>query len=105
MTTPVDAGTERSIGAERLRMFVQPILVLVAGAAVVFWAFDRDLTATQSENINAANVALLIWQHLLITVDGETAPECRDIAIPDGALAYSTGHQVSVAYRTDGGTA
>ena len=33
----------------------------------MFWAFDRDLTATQQENINPANVATLIWQHLLIT--------------------------------------
>ena len=41
-------------------------------------------------------------EHLLITVDGETAPECRDIPIPDGALVYSTEHNVSVAYRAVG---
>jgi osmoprotectant transport system permease protein len=68
MTTSVEAGTGTTSGAERVRMFVQPVLVLIVGAAVVFWAFDRDLTATQRENVNAGNVALLIWQHLLITI-------------------------------------
>jgi predicted phage baseplate assembly protein len=42
-------------------------------------------------------------ENLLITVDGETAPECRDVAISAVALASSTEHQVSVAYRLDGG--
>ncbi|EKF23467.1 binding--dependent transport system inner membrane component family protein [Mycolicibacterium hassiacum DSM 44199] len=53
--------------AERARLLLQPALVLLVGGAVVYWAFDRDLTATQRENINPGNVAALIWQHLLIT--------------------------------------
>lgn len=67
--TDTTSGTATAVRgrAERLRLLIQPALVLVVGAAVVFWAFDRDLTATQQENVNAANVALLIWQHLLIT--------------------------------------
>ena len=64
----VDASTAGPTRAERLRLLIQPALVLIVGAAVVFWAFDRDLTATQQENINVANVTLLIWQHLLITI-------------------------------------
>ena len=63
----VDTSAPTTTRADRLRLLIQPVLVLVVGAAVVFWAFDRDLTATQQENINAANVSLLIWQHLLIT--------------------------------------
>lgn len=35
---------------------------------------------------------------LVITVDGMDAPECRDVVLADGALAYSTSHQVSVSY-------
>lgn len=62
------AGAPATTAAERLRLLIQPVLVLIVGAAVVFWAFDRDLTATQRENINPGNVATLIWQHLLITV-------------------------------------
>jgi len=67
-TVVADASTAGPTRAERLRLLIQPVLVLVVGAAVVFWAFDRDLTATQQENINAANVSQLIWQHLLITI-------------------------------------
>lgn len=67
MTAAVDTAAPTTTRADRLRLLIQPVLVLIAGVAVVFWAFDRDLTATQQENINAANVSLLIWQHLLIT--------------------------------------
>ncbi|MGE2714789.1 ABC transporter permease [Mycolicibacterium litorale] len=71
VSTLADRATDRktpaTTSAERLRLLVQPALVLVVGAAVVFWAFHRDLTATQQENINAGNVVTLIWQHLLIT--------------------------------------
>jgi osmoprotectant transport system permease protein len=63
-TTTETPGTS---AADRLRLFAQPVLVLIVGAAVVFWAFNRTLTATQQENINPGNVATLIWQHLLIT--------------------------------------
>lgn len=68
MTTTVDHAAPTKTRAEQLRLFIQPALVLIVGAAVIFWAFDRDLTATQKENINAANVTMLIWQHLLITL-------------------------------------
>lgn len=67
MTTIADRAAAKATSAEKLRLLIQPGLVLVVGAVVVWWAFDRDLTATQQENINPANVAALIWQHLLIT--------------------------------------
>lgn len=66
-TGTATGGAPARTAAERLRLFIQPVLVLIVAAAVVFWAFDRDLTATQRENINPATVATLIWQHLLIT--------------------------------------
>ena len=37
-------------------------------------------------------------RRLIISVDGEEAPECTDISIRDGALVYSTSHEVSVEY-------
>lgn len=67
MSTVADRAAPRTTSAEKLRLLIQPALVLVVAAAVVFWAFNRELTATQQENINPANVATLIWQHLLIT--------------------------------------
>ncbi|MGE0219538.1 ABC transporter permease [Mycolicibacterium sp.] len=65
--TDEPAGAPATTPAERVRLFIQPVLVLAVAAAVVFWAFNRDLTATQRENINPGNVATLIWQHLMIT--------------------------------------
>ncbi|KUI22349.1 ABC transporter permease [Mycobacterium sp. GA-2829] len=67
MSTVADRAAPKTTSAEKLRLLIQPALVLVVAAAVVFWAFNRELTATQQENINPANVATLIWQHLLIT--------------------------------------
>jgi predicted phage baseplate assembly protein len=37
-------------------------------------------------------------RRLVISLDGDEAPECTDIPIRDGALVYSTAHQVSVDY-------
>jgi osmoprotectant transport system permease protein len=65
--TATTEGAPKLTGAERLRLWIQPALVVIVAAAVVFWAFDRELTATQQENINVGNVSALIWQHLLIT--------------------------------------
>jgi predicted phage baseplate assembly protein len=44
-------------------------------------------------------------RNLVISLEGEAAPECRDIAIRDGALVYSTQHDVSVDYAITGGAA
>ena len=35
---------------------------------------------------------------LVITVDGEEAPECRDVAVEEGVLLYSTEHDVQIGY-------
>ncbi|MDG4666593.1 ABC transporter permease [Mycobacterium sp. 236(2023)] len=71
MSTATETGEATSAPAttpaERARLFIQPVLVLVVAAAVIFWAFNRELTATQQENINPGNVTTLIWQHLLLT--------------------------------------
>ncbi|GGF15923.1 ABC transporter permease [Williamsia phyllosphaerae] len=66
MTTTVD--TEVAKGEGRLRLFIQPVLVLIVAAAVLTWAFTRDLTATQKETINGSNVSSLVWQHLVISL-------------------------------------
>lgn len=78
--------------AERVRLFVQPVLVLIVAAAAVFWAFNRELTATQQENINPANVAALIWQHLLIT--GAVTVIVLLVGVPLGVLVTRPGAKV-----------
>ncbi|ADT99068.1 ABC-type proline/glycine betaine transport system, permease component [Mycolicibacterium gilvum Spyr1] len=78
--------------AERLRLLIQPVLVLVVAGAVIFWAFNRQLTATQLENINPGNVATLIWQHLLITA--AVTAIVLAIGIPLGVLVTRPGAKV-----------
>lgn len=94
MTSALDTATDapKASSAERTRLFIQPVLVLVVAAAVVFWAFNRELTATQLENINPGNVATLIWQHLLITF-AVTAIVLL-IGIPLGVLVTRPGAKV-----------
>jgi predicted phage baseplate assembly protein len=38
---------------------------------------------------------------LVITVDGEEAPECRDVEVEDGILLFSTTHDIQVGYAFD----
>jgi osmoprotectant transport system permease protein len=83
------AADTRALPGERRRLFVQPVLVVIAAAAVLFWAFNRNLTATQKENINIANVASLIWQHLLITV--AVTAIVLAIGVPVGVLVTRPG--------------
>jgi osmoprotectant transport system permease protein len=90
VSTVVDrAAPGSTTSAERLRLLIQPALVLVVGAAVVFWAFNRDLTATQQENINPGNVATLIWQHLLITA--AVTAIVLAVGVPLGVLVTRPG--------------
>jgi len=92
VTTAVDNAAPKATAAERLRLLIQPALVLVVGAAVIFWAFDRDLTATQQENINVGNVSTLIWQHLLITF--AVTAIVLAVGIPLGVLVTRPGAKV-----------
>ncbi|MFC9893785.1 ABC transporter permease [Nocardia sp. NPDC127579] len=60
------AQTERR--AERIRLFAQPALAVLAIVAVLVWAFARDLTDTQRASLTADNIATVTWEHLRITV-------------------------------------
>ncbi|MGJ0118614.1 ABC transporter permease [Williamsia sp. MIQD14] len=84
MTTTVGADVDSELGDGRLRLLIQPVLVLAVAAAVLIWAFTRDLTATQKETINASYVSSLVWQHLVISV--VVAAIVVAIAVPLGTL-------------------
>jgi osmoprotectant transport system permease protein len=92
VTTAVDRVAPKATAAERLRLLIQPALVLVVGTAVILWAFNRDLTATQQENINVGNVSTLIWQHLLITF--AVTAIVLAVGIPLGVLVTRPGAKV-----------
>ncbi|OZF00199.1 ABC transporter permease [Rhodococcus sp. 15-1154-1] len=68
-TEPDEGASERGASkrAERIRLLVQPALVVVLVAGVLIWAFSRDLTATQQGSISVSNILTLTWQHILIT--------------------------------------
>lgn len=81
-TATVDAEVQK--GENRLRLFIQPVLVLIVAAAVLIWAFTRDLTATQKETINGSYVSSLVWQHLVISL--VVAAIVVAISVPLGTL-------------------
>jgi osmoprotectant transport system permease protein len=52
---------------ERLRMYVQPIAVVVLVGAVLWWAFGQDLDAIERQSINASALLDAVWDHLVIS--------------------------------------
>ncbi|WP_173140091.1 ABC transporter permease [Kibdelosporangium persicum] len=49
-------------------MFAQPIAVVVLVAAVLAWAFTRDLDAIERQSINGPVLLDAVWDHLVISV-------------------------------------
>ena len=76
--------------ADRIRLLAQPVLVLILVAGVLFWAFSRDLTATQKGSISLSNIATLTWQHVLITI--AVVVIVVVIAVPLGTLLTRPGY-------------
>ncbi|WP_433711523.1 ABC transporter permease [Nocardia sp. CA-084685] len=77
--------------AERIRLLVQPALVLVLTAGVLVWAFRRDLTATQQASISVSNIATATWQHVLITATVVVIVVA--VAVPLGTLLTRPGYR------------
>ncbi|WP_040782330.1 ABC transporter permease [Nocardia pneumoniae] len=87
MTTTASPATQRR--AERIRLFAQPVIVLVLTAGVLVWAFARDLTATQQASLNAGTIATVTRQHVLITAT--VALIVVTVAVPLGTLLTRPG--------------
>jgi hypothetical protein len=73
---------------------------LTGGDAGTGWPFGGTILFSRVFGQVLAISGVASVDRVLITVDGVDQPECRDIPIGDGALLYSTQHQVSVAYAT-----
>ncbi|MBL1076809.1 ABC transporter permease [Nocardia sp. 2] len=82
-------ATERR--ADRLRLFLQPVVVLALAAGVLVWAFARDLTATQQASVNADNVATVTGEHILITAT--VMAIVLAVAVPLGTLLTRPGYR------------
>jgi predicted phage baseplate assembly protein len=82
---------------ERLTTYFHP---LRGGELGTGWEFGRDIfysdvyrVVLQTPGVDRiANNQLVIW------LDQERHDFCRDVPIEDGALLYSTGHDIQVAY-------
>ncbi|GAA1878886.1 MAG: ABC transporter permease [Williamsia herbipolensis] len=90
MTATTSAVQAAEVDTEgRVRLLIQPLVVLAIAAAVIAWAFTQSLTATQKETINPSNLASLVWQHLVISV--VVAAIVVAIAVPLGTLLSRPG--------------
>ncbi|MGC7093136.1 ABC transporter permease [Amycolatopsis lurida] len=73
MTTPqtdtsgftTESGSAR---AERVRLFAQPLVVVVIVGAVLAWVFSSELKPNEQKTLNASTLFTTLGQHLLITV-------------------------------------
>lgn len=101
MTVPVidDSATEspgRTVAqterrAERIRLIVQPAIVVVTVVALLGYALTRDLTATQAETINVATISDAVIRHVLITIVVTALVVL--IAVPLGILLTRNGYR------------
>ncbi|ASO17730.1 osmoprotectant transport system permease protein [Actinoalloteichus hoggarensis] len=63
-TPDMNSGSRRG---DRLRLFIEPAIVLALIAGVLVWAFTRDLDDIEARNINFAVLTSLTWEHIQIT--------------------------------------
>lgn len=71
MTAAVDTGFSTESGskrAERVRLFAQPVVVLVIVAVTLVSVFSSGLNATEKETLNAPTLFTALWDHLLMTL-------------------------------------
>ncbi|MET8875016.1 ABC transporter permease subunit [Nocardia sp. NPDC004604] len=90
-TAPPSTSPTTLRRAERIRLLVQPALVLVLTAGVLMWAFRRDLTVTQQASISVSNIATVTWQHVLITATVVVIVVA--VAVPLGTLLTRPGYR------------
>ena len=76
-----DSGSKR---AERLRMFAQPLVVVVLVAAVLGWAFSQNNDEITLRSLNLTNIVQLTWTHFLISL--AVAVVVVLVAVPLGVL-------------------
>lgn len=54
--------------ADRLRLFAQPLVVLVVVVGTLAWAFTRDNDSIEQESINAPFLLQAVWDQVLIAL-------------------------------------
>ncbi|WP_031470737.1 ABC transporter permease [Sciscionella sediminilitoris] len=80
-TATAQLGERRS---ERLRVWGQPIAVVLIVAAVLIWAFASELDDIEKRNLNAAVILSLTWEHIVLSI--AVAAIVVFVAVPLGVL-------------------
>jgi uncharacterized phage protein gp47/JayE len=62
------------------------------------WPFGGDIYYSRVYQRIFTVTGVQRIERLLIVIDGETMPDCKDVPLPEGLLLYSTGHEVQVNY-------
>ena len=78
-----------------LNGFLHP---LTGGVQGIGWPFGRDVFYSEVFQQVFVVPGVERIARLVIVRDGEEFPECTDVSIPEGALVFSTNHEVSVRY-------
>ncbi|MFC9440654.1 ABC transporter permease [Nocardia sp. NPDC057030] len=90
-TPPSTSAPAAQRRAERIRLFVQPVVVLALTAGVLVWAFARDLTTTQQASLNTRNIVTVTWQHIVISAT--VVLIVIAVAVPLGTLLTRPGYR------------
>ena len=90
-----DLGTVKEAVHEALITYFHP---LRGGDNGLGWPFGGDIffSRVYQRMQDVAGVERI--ERVVITLDGESAEECKDVPVPDGALLFSTTHDVEVHY-------
>lgn len=62
------SDVSRASRADRLRMFSQPIVVVLVVLGVLLWSATGNLDDVERRNINAPTILRLTWQHIQLTI-------------------------------------
>jgi hypothetical protein len=100
----VEAIAADTADAADLKLAIEESLVtyfhpLKGGDDGLGWPFGGDIFFSKVYGRVLSVPGVQRVQKLLIRLDGEEAPECRDVPIPGVALLFSTTHEVQVNYE------
>ena len=77
--------------AERIRLLVQPAIILWVVVVLLAYTFTRDLSATQKETLNASTLFQRLSEHVAITF--VVTALVLAIAVPLGILLTRSGYR------------
>lgn len=77
--------------AERIRLLVQPAIILLVVVVLLVYTFTRDLSATQKETLNASTLFQRLSEHVAITF--VVTALVLAIAVPLGILLTRNGYR------------